>query len=103
MNKLDKELNKILDKHIFHEELIVVSEHIEQEWEGDVLVRKDLLVSQIKQSILKAIMEKGIKLYKNTNDDWKCKVCGYEGNECECIGFDKGIKEFESVIKEILK
>ena len=28
---------------------------------------------------------------RNTNDDWICKLCGYEGGECECFGFNKAI------------
>jgi rubrerythrin len=40
---------------------------------------------------------------KLTNDDWVCKICGYEGNECECIGFNKAILSVLSLLDSSAK
>ena len=72
-------------------------------------------VSQIKQSILKAIMEEGEKLKTNKYKDlWNgdcCKWCGIEkGKEhlgaCDFLieaNKNATINKFESVIKEVLQ
>lgn len=51
--------------------------------------------SQIKQSILKAIMEAKPKI---EHDDWE-----HDCDGCSILGERRGIKRFESVIKEVLK
>lgn len=38
---------------------------------------------------------------RKTNDDWKCKVCGWEGVECECVGYNKAIDEIITYLKSL--
>lgn len=81
--------------------------------DGDI---NEEAISQIKQSILKAIMEKAPKKSKGAFHwmDWETDpvtegVCKYkdapmmaDGSSCDFV-INKTIKEFESVIKEVLK
>jgi phosphotransferase system IIB component len=79
MNKLDKELLEILISN-----------------NGTF----DVVISQIKQSILKAIMEKAPKKYKGVDEEdclvMGCEICPNKRN------INRVIEEFESVIKEVL-
>ena len=78
MNKLDKQIFKLLDKH-FPDEMDSSMYHPN--------LTEDL-VSQIKQSILKAIMEEKPRLRRWDESEW--------------IGYNTALSEFESVIKEVL-
>jgi hypothetical protein len=72
--KIDSELaNAIVSVHLKKFESLFSSQHT-------------LLLEEIK----------GMK--KLTNDDWKCKICGYEGGECECIGYNKAIDDILALI-----
>lgn len=103
-NKLDKQIKSILEsteKFIENDELFEA--------------QKQVLVSQIKQSILKAIMDEGKELktekYKELwTLDYHCRWCGIEkGKEhlgaCDFLieaNKNATINKFESVIKEVL-
>lgn len=82
MNKLDKQIRELIT-WTYSQNTVLIED-------------LDLLVSQIKQSILKAIMDK--KPSKFFSDS---KVYGI-GNEMMALGFNQGVEEFESVIKEVL-
>ena len=87
MNKLDKQLiEMVLKNHTYFQY-------------GALMHAKDMdfakeFVSQIKQSILKAIMEKKPEIYHNDRKH-DCDGCG-------TLGRKEGVEEFESVIKELL-
>lgn len=89
MNKIDKQIFKILDKH-FPDEMDSSMYHPN--------LTEDL-VSQIKQSILKAIMEGKPK------EKLKISPCpiGCEKCRVELSNWNMALKQFELVIKEILK
>ena len=81
MNKLDKQIDNILDKYIYV-------------YFGERVPTRNLIKSQIKQSILKAIVEKSPK---------KKDFMKYHGDYLdEVLSFNDAIKKFESVIKEVL-
>ena len=89
MNKLDKQLiEMVLKNHTYFQYGALM--HV-----NDLDFAIDF-VSQIKQSILKAIM-KG----KPKKD--RTMMFVDEAKRLRGIGYNKAIKEFESVIKEILK
>ena len=94
MNKIDKQLiEMVLKNHTYFQYGALM--HV-----NDLDFAKDF-VSQIKQSILKAIMEKKPK----ENEDY----IGHIGNYTHKVydsgkknGYNYGIDKFESVIKEVL-
>lgn len=91
MNKLDRQITKIIEKYFDF-----VQERIEN---GPSQTYDDLyntLVPKIKQSILKAIMEKSLKT-KELHDNCSCSHCLYTRFR------NRNLEEFESVIKEILQ
>ena len=62
----------------------------------------DEIISQIKQSILKAIMKKLPKTIGKWQDFSGVRTASPQTIENKRRGYNKAIKEFESVIKEIL-
>lgn len=92
---IDEQILKIIRDNTITENVITVSDHTEQENKFEVLCNHGFVVSKIKQSILKAIMEKKPKEmteYKNE----------LSGDYMRRMGYNQALQEFESVIKEIL-
>lgn len=84
MKKLDKKLDRYLDKLARHWMYGVGTD-------GKVTETR----VKIKQSILKAIMEKSLKTTES-HDNCSC-------NQCMYVRFrNRNLEEFESVIKEVL-
>lgn len=99
MNKIDKQLEKIIDKvFIQHNLLYMVDKEIgayQTNGSWDLNFVKLDLISKIKQSILKAIMERKPKI---EHDDWE-----HDCDGCSILGERRGIERYESVIKEVLR